>query len=300
MDKKRSKFIRNKLTRKIDVTGIYTIHYFKYGLNFRFEEEKHDFWELMYIDSGNAVIVSNGKKIKLKQGEAFLHAPNSSHTIYTNNEFANSAIISFECKSQDLFSLSGSILSFSEFDKLLLNKLINEAKLSFSDKLNDLYLKKMSKKSVTPFACEQLIKNCIELLLISQLRTKENLPQTDKISSISPVSDKIVESILQILQEKLEQSTNVNLEEISLELKFSKSHIKTQFKKVMGVSILQYFIGLKMDKAKKLLSQQKYTISEISDILGFSSVYYFSRQFKLFTNMSPTKYVNSINADNVL
>jgi AraC-like DNA-binding protein len=300
MDKKRSKFIKNKLVRKIDVTGIYTIHYFKYGLNFRFEEEKHDFWELMYIDSGNAIIVSNGKKIKLKQGEAFLHEPNSSHTIYTNNEFANSAIISFECKNQDLSSLSGSVLTFSEFDKLLLNKLINEAKLSFSDKLNDLYLKKMSKKSVTPFAYGQLIKNCIELLLISQLRMKEDLPQMDKISSISPVSDKIVESILQILQEKLEQSANVNLEEISLELKFSKSHIKTQFKKIMGVSILQYFIGLKMDKAKKLLSQQKYTISEISDILGFSSVYYFSRQFKLYTNMSPTKYVNSINADNVL
>ena len=66
-------------------------------------------------------------------------------------------------------------------------------------------------------------------------------------------------------------------------------------------------IVLELDNIKKsivcstkLLSQQKYTISEISDILGFSSVYYFSRQFKLYTNMSPTKYVNSINADNVL
>jgi AraC-like DNA-binding protein len=158
----------------------------------------------------------------------------------------------------------------------------------------------MNKKLITPFAPEQIIKNCIELLLISQLRTLENQPKQSTISSISPISDKIVESILQILQEKLDQSANVNLDDISLELRFSKSHIKTQFKKVMGVSILQYFIGLKMDKAKKLLSQQKYTISEISDILGFSSVYYFSRQFKLYTNMSPTKYVNSINANNVL
>ena len=57
---------------------------------------------------------------------------------------------------------------------------------------------------------------------------------------------------------------------------------------------------MKIDRAKKLLSQQKYSVSEIADILGFGSVYYFSRQFKLHTDMSPTEYINSIKADNVL
>ena len=57
---------------------------------------------------------------------------------------------------------------------------------------------------------------------------------------------------------------------------------------------------MKIDRAKKLLSQQKYSVSEIADMLGFGSVYYFSRQFKLHTDMSPTEYINSIKADNVL
>ena len=73
MERKDKKFIKNRLFRKINVSSIYTIHYFKYGMNFKFEEETHDFWELVYIDSGNAVIVSNGNKITLKQGQAFLH-----------------------------------------------------------------------------------------------------------------------------------------------------------------------------------------------------------------------------------
>ena len=146
MERKEKKFIKNRLFRKINVSSIYTIHYFKYGMNFKFEEETHNFWELVYIDSGNAVIVSNGNKTTLKQGQAFLHAPNVSHTIYTDNDFANSAIVSFSCNDQDLLLLSNKVLSFSEFDKILLNKLINEAKLSFADNLNDLYLKKMNKK----------------------------------------------------------------------------------------------------------------------------------------------------------
>jgi AraC-like DNA-binding protein len=57
---------------------------------------------------------------------------------------------------------------------------------------------------------------------------------------------------------------------------------------------------MKIDRAKKLLSEQKYTISEISDMLGFNTVFYFSRLFKLHTHMSPTEYINSIKADNVL
>ncbi len=294
-------FTKTPLAREIEIPNIYTVHYFKYGLNFRFEDERHDFWELVYIDSGNAILIDDNKKHTLKQGEAFLHKPNTVHNIFTDKEFSNSAIISFDCDSPLLHKLSGKILAFSEFDKSLLNKIINEAKISFSDKLNDLYLTAMSKRSTAPFGGEQIIRNAVELLLVSLIRQQEdNTPKLSGISSINTVSDKIVESILEIMHDKLEQSTNINLENISFTLGYSKSHIKTQFKKKMGVSILQYFIGLKIEKAKKLLSQQKYTISEISDMLGFSSVYYFSRQFKIYTNMSPTKYVNSINADNVL
>ncbi len=294
------RFTKNYLEREIDVTGIYTVHYFKYGMNFRFEDEKHDFWELVYIDSGNAIVVDNGNKLTLKQGEAFLHRPNSIHNIYTDNEFANSAIVTFDCDNPLLNNLTEKILTFKEFEKSLLNKIVNEAKLSYSDKLNDLYLTKMSKRQNPPFAGEQIIRNCIELLLVSLIRQQDDTPKLPDISSINTVSDKIVESILSIMYEKLEQSANINLEDISFTLGYSKSHIKTQFKKKMGVSILQYYIGLKIEKAKKLLSQQKFTISEIADTLGFSSVYYFSRQFKLYTNMSPTKYITSINADNVL
>lgn len=300
MKESSEKFIKNPLYTQINVSGIYTIHYFKYGRNFKFEGERHNFWELVYLDSGNATVIADNSSFKLKQGEAFFHKPNEHHNIFTDDDFANSAIITFDCKSRSLRSLAGRIIKFGEYEKSLLNKIINEAKISYGDKLNELYLTKMTKKLQAPFAAEQIIKNCIELLIVSLIRNMQNNSNSTIGISVNTSSDKIVESVCNILQDRLNSSGKINLDSISYKLGFSKSYIKAQFKKKTGFSVIQYYIDLKIDKAKKLLSQQKFTVSEIADMLGFSSVYYFSRQFKTHTDMSPTEYINSIKADNVL
>ncbi|MBQ3115718.1 MAG: helix-turn-helix transcriptional regulator [Clostridia bacterium] len=293
------KYVKTELSCPINVSGIYTVHYFKYGRNFRFPGEKHDFWEMVFIDSGSANIIAGDKCIKLKQGEAYFHKPNEVHNIYTDDEFANSAIISFECKSRALKLLSGKVHTLSEFEKDLLNKIVKEAKISYDYKLNDLYLEKMTKRNNASFGGEQIIKNCIELLIVSILRNMESKDKTDSLG-LSVTTDKIVEGVVKVLSDTLEQAKSINLDELSFKLGFSKSYIKAQFKKKTGYSVIQYFITLKIEKAKMLLSQNKYPISEIADLLGFSSVFYFSRQFKIHTDMSPSEYINSIKADNVL
>ena len=293
-------YIKTELNCPIKVSGVYTVHYFKYGRNFRFKGESHDFWEMVFIDSGTANIVADDKIFKLSQGEAYFHKPNELHNISTDEEFANSAIITFDCNSRAIKPLADKIFKFNDFEKTLLNKIIHEVKISYNDKLNEIYLKKMTKSSDAPFGGSQIIKNCIELLLISLLRNQETTEKFNDVNSVNVNSDKIVESVHQILSSTLNSASSVNLTEISYKLGFSKSYIKAQFKKKTGYSIIQYFINMKIDKAKKLLSQHKFTISEIADALGFSSVYYFSRQFKLHTDMSPTEYINSIKADNVL
>ena len=229
-----------------------------------------------------------------------MHSPNVPHTIYTDDIFANSAIITFESRSRALKAITAKILSFNEYEKSLLNKIISEAKNNYTDKLNDVHLKKMSKKEPAPFGGEQIIKNSIELLLVSLIRNLQSSKISSEEINLNANSDQIVKNIRTILSDKLDNAENINLDEISFRLGFSKSYLKSQFKKKTGFSIIQYFINMKIDKAKKLLSQQKYTVSEIADTLGFGSVYYFSRIFKLHTDMSPTEYINSIKADNVL
>lgn len=68
----------------------------------------------------------------------------------------------------------------------------------------------------------------------------------------------------------------------------------------MGISIIQYYISLKIEESKKLISQNKYSYTEIAEMLNINSVHYFSRLFKAHTQMTPSEYARSIKADNLL
>ena len=299
MKKKEPTFIKQTLKSQLNISAVYTIHYFKYGKNFRFKEESHNFFELVYLDSGHAIALSNGKKIDLEQGQAIIHKPNEKHTIYTNDKFANSAIISFECKDKVMYELCGKILNFDNEQKSLLNKVINEAKLSYTDPLNELNLTKMNKRAVAPFGGDQIIKNCTELLFISLLR---NLYSADNqfSPSVGGLHSPLVQDIMNMLNDRINSCEPVSLEEISFGAGYSKSYIKTKFKQETGKSILQFFIEMKIERAKMLLSHGDKTVNEVSDSLGFNSVQYFCRQFKLHTDMTPTTYANSIKTDHLL
>lgn len=290
-------YVKNPLPKMVSVKSIYTIHYFKYGKNFQFPTESHNFWELVYVDGGNATIIAGENELQLKQGEAVLHAPGILHTIKTEDSFANSAIISFECTSRQIKVLKDKILSFNEKEKAILREILNEGSKTYAEKLNDLHLCKMTKRINAPVGSEQIIKNDIELLLISLIRKEEDGARAETPATADK-TDIIAERITAILKEKVYET--ITLDEISHQLYFSKTYIKNVFRKHTGTSVIQYFINLKIEEAKKLISQNKYSFTEISDRLGFNSVHYFSRLFKQRTDMSPSEYAKSLKVDNLI
>lgn len=62
------------------------------------------------------------------------------------------------------------------------------------------------------------------------------------------------------------------------------------FKNKTGERLLEYILRVKMKAAVKLLKSGDYTVTEISEMLGYSSNSYFSVQFKKYTGYSPTEY----------
>lgn len=289
-------YIKTPLSSAINVKAVYTVHYFKYGQKFDFEGEKHDFWEFVYLDSGKAHITAGDKEFELTQGEAYFHKPNEYHSIRTDNRFANSVILSFECHSPSMRSFEDMRTSLSEAEKDILSKIVRESSVCFTDKLNDVYLTKMHKADDRPFGGEQLIKMYIEQLLISIYRNHTAI--ADKTRHNPKNAGELTDRIKEMLKENV--YSTVTLSDISSVLFFSKTYIKTIFKKNTGMTVMQYFTALKTDEAKKLISCDKYTFTEIAYKLGYSSLHYFSRQFKKTTNMTLTEYARSIKVDNVL
>ena len=57
---------------------------------------------------------------------------------------------------------------------------------------------------------------------------------------------------------------------------------------------IDYFIKLKIDYAKKYIREGEYNMSQIASMLGYDNIHYFSKQFKIHTDMSPTEYAKTI------
>lgn len=62
------------------------------------------------------------------------------------------------------------------------------------------------------------------------------------------------------------------------------------FKETFGISPRQYLSKLKINEAKKLLVKPQYSINDISEALGYTSVANFSRQFKRWVKISPSSF----------
>ncbi len=53
-------FETQSIVRNVRIEGFNSIYYFEFGKEFSHPPEKHDFWELVYVDSGEIIAVTDG------------------------------------------------------------------------------------------------------------------------------------------------------------------------------------------------------------------------------------------------
>lgn len=70
----------------------------------------------------------------------------------------------------------------------------------------------------------------------------------------------------------------------------SESYYRYCFKNVTGVTPMQYIIDRRMDAAASMLEKSGMKLNEISEAVGYTDAYYFSRLFKKKFGISPGKY----------
>ena len=74
----------------------------------------------------------------------------------------------------------------------------------------------------------------------------------------------------------------------------SESQFFAAFRQQTGMPPIRYRNHLRVEQAKLLLAGEECTNREIAELLGFESLYYFSRVFKNHTGMSPSEYAKSL------
>ena len=85
-------------------------------------------------------------------------------------------------------------------------------------------------------------------------------------------------------------SERITPDSLSKAFGLSKEHICSLFRSGLGMTVSEYVNMIKLDRAMELLSNSSMNISQISEYLGYSSVYYFSKIFKSRFGVSPSHY----------
>jgi AraC-like DNA-binding protein len=82
----------------------------------------------------------------------------------------------------------------------------------------------------------------------------------------------------------------IRRDELARYASMSVSHFSLLFKKQTGYSPLQYLNVIRIDKARELLRNSKFTVSTIASEVGYQDQLYFTRLFKRETGLSPRDY----------
>ena len=135
-------------------------------------------------------------------------------------------------------------------------------------------------------------------LLKSQLVNRENvrnlLVKTTKIEKIEsnvllPQDNAFMTELYKLMEKELSNS-ELNITRMTEALKISRTKLYYKIKGLTGMNPNVFFKTYKLNRAKEILAEGKYNISEIADFTGFSTLPHFSASFKKQFGISPSEY----------
>lgn len=85
-------------------------------------------------------------------------------------------------------------------------------------------------------------------------------------------------------------SEAVTVDEIANVVNLSPAYCGALFIKSEDMTIHEFINTMRINRAKDLLVNDAFSIAEVSAIIGYNDVFYFSKKFKLLTGTSPSEY----------
>ncbi len=286
-----------KITREFEIEGFNSIYYFEFGKDFSHPPEKHDFWEFAYVDCGEVkTLITEDVSEKLYEGQVMFHRPMSPHAHVSNNLVShNQLVVSFTCHSEAMDFFDNKVFTLDKTEKTLLSLFIKEAKFALNGIPGDFTDKNALDFSKFPHGRFQLLECYLtEFLILLKRRYSQNDNATDyKNNERIKGQNTTIETIIEYLKNNLYETLTVS--DICSKFFIGKSHLYKLFSEFADTSPMEYFSNLKIKEAKRLLLESELSVSEISSILGYSSIHNFSRAFKTAVGDSPYGYKNRIN-----
>ncbi len=100
--------------------------------------------------------------------------------------------------------------------------------------------------------------------------------------------DSLIENVKTYIRESME--FDLGCAHVASVFHYNRNYLGRIFKKEVGLSIAQYLMCVRLERAKELLSHTRLPVAEIASRCGFDGVSYFNRAFKADEGLTPTEY----------
>ena len=258
----------------MDDTGMMVYH-FKKGA------PKENYLELKFCVTGNAYCNKQDVDCGACEHNSMRSCSNKVDTIdVLSFRFSNLHLSQFARASKPDNTLTDDILNFrhpSSFSKILSicgrSSMVIEALLnhSYNDSLENIYINAQT---------QMLLLYSLECMLgdkdIETFQCKFLTNDSDR--------EKIVRSREILLQHIGEPIT---IKELSRKVAINECYLKKGFKELFGTTIFDFYQSQRMEHARYLLYEKGLSVTEVSMMLGYSSISHFSTAFKKHTGLKP-------------
>lgn len=247
----------------------------------------HDTYELYYLLEGERYYFIDRETYRVAAGDVVLVKPNQIHkTSMAKTTYHNRMLLQIKGEAFDaflkgngfftlgeLYGRNAQIISLHKKDETIVKNMVLQMKEEIQERQK---------------GYELMVKVKLLELLVLLARYQTNvLPERKEQTALTAKYQKVHE-VADYLQTYPE--TKECLEELAGRFYISKSYLSRIFKEVTGFGVNEYTNIVRIKKAQNMLIYGEYSITEISELLGFESITYFERVFKKYTLYTPLRY----------
>ncbi|MDR0265030.1 MAG: AraC family transcriptional regulator [Sphingobacterium sp.] len=252
-------------------------------------DRQFNFFEFVYVLSGNGVHGINGNELLFEPGDLFLITPNDYHSFvldsicefmvirfgeYYVREYQWKSIDHIECLLYNASDLSGSVLTNQE-DKKMVSSLIQNLQQT------------LIQESVYT---EDLVRHLVNALIVIAARNIAVI----KPKNISPHADNRILQLLDYIQEHIRDPARLTIAVIAERFDLSPTYLGSYFRKQCNESLQQYISSYRIRLIEHRLRFSDKRVHEIADEFGFADESHINKFFKRHQGMSLKQYRDSV------
>ena len=252
-----------------------------------FRANSHNEFELLQIIEGQGHFIYEGRFFELRPNRLFL--VNGRRLHYTNPDDPRAYlrnVVEFSCDDLiNILSIYNQVDLLEPFlhpnTSVCCIDLNEETSRIIDGMFRDISLELLDNKP----GCVPVSMSYVIRIIACSLRNK--VQSNDPKNRPWNIKEQHVIDIINYLTDHLAQ---FSFDDMSEELSLSKYYICHLFKQTTGLTVQNYLLARRFEKARQLLATSDLSVSQISEALGFSSFSLFSRCFRQAHNMTPVEF----------